>query len=49
MEEEKIEITEKHLDAIYMYIEMNFEEMTEEEKNIWLTILQKIDPNFYAD
>ena len=49
MEEEKIEITEKELDAIYFYVEMNFEGMTEEEKEFWTKILEKIDKNFYDD
>ena len=54
MEEEKeknkeIELSEKDLDAIYFYLEMNFEGMTEEEKEFWTKILEKIDKNFYDD
>lgn len=51
MEEEKkeVEIKESDLDALYFYVEMNFDSMDEEEKTFWLEILQKIDKDFYAD
>lgn len=42
-------ITDEELDALYMYLDMNYDSMSEEETDFWLEILQKIDPNFYED
>ena len=47
--EEEIKITEKELDAIYLYIEMNSDTMTDEELAMWKTVLEKFDPHFYED
>lgn len=42
-------ITEKELDAIYIYLSMSFESMTKEEKQMWINIMQKIDKQFYEN
>lgn len=43
------QITERDIDAIYLYLDMNSNSMSESEISFWLEILQKIDPNFYED
>ena len=45
----KDNISDKDLDAIYLYIESNFETLTDEEKVFWKNVLEKIDPDFYED
>ena len=42
-------ITEQELDTIYIYLSMTFDTMTDEEKDLWTTIMQKIDTEFYED
>ena len=55
MEETKAEelggkqLSEKEIDAIYMYLDMNFDSMSEEDKIFWTEILSKIDTEFYED
>lgn len=48
-QEETRELTEKELDALYIYLEMNYEDLKEEEKLMWLKILERVDKNFYED
>lgn len=43
----KDNITDKDLDAIYLYIDTNFDSFTEEEMSFWKSLLEKIDPEFY--
>ena len=43
--EEKL--TESQLDALYFYIEMNTESMTDDELKMWKEILEKLDSKFY--
>lgn len=40
------ELTEEQLDAIYIFLSMNWETFTEEEKEYWKIIMEKIDPEF---
>lgn len=47
--EDLIKQLEDNLDAIYFYVSMNLDSMTEEEKKFWTEILQKVDKNFYED
>jgi len=42
-------ITDRELDAIYFYLDMNYNSMTQEEISFWIEMLEKIDPNFYED
>lgn len=42
-------ITEKELEAIYIYLSMSFDTMTKEEKLTWINIMQKIDKQFYEN
>ena len=41
-----LEISEDELQAIYIYLAMNYEEMTMDEKLYWTYILEKIDPEY---
>jgi len=43
------QLSEKEIDAIYMYLDMNFDSMSEDEKIFWTEILSKIDKEFYED
>ena len=45
-EEEKIEITEEQLDAIYKYLAIMYDDMSDEEKLMWISILEQYDPGF---
>jgi hypothetical protein len=38
--------TEEEIDAIYKYIAMTIDEMSDEEQLMWLNILEKLDPEF---
>ena len=47
--EDLLKQLENNLDAIYFYIDMNLESMTEEEKIFWKNILEKVDKDFYEN
>jgi NTP pyrophosphatase (non-canonical NTP hydrolase) len=47
--EELLKEIKDNLDAIYMYINMNLDSMTEEDKKFWINILEKIDKDFYEN
>jgi hypothetical protein len=40
-------ITEKQLDAVYIYLSMEWDNMSDEDKNLWTLIIEKIDKNDY--
>ena len=40
-------ITEEQLEALYIYLSMSYDTMTQEEKSVWYEIMQKIDKEFY--
>lgn len=44
--EEKINIKEQDLQAIYYFLMLNYTQLTEEEKLYWYNILKNIDPEF---
>lgn len=44
--EESVEISKDQLNAIYIYLAMNYDEMLIDEKLYWNTILEKIDPEY---
>jgi hypothetical protein len=46
---ENRELTEEELDALYIYLNMYFEEMPLEQQNFWLEVLKTVDKNFYED
>ena len=47
--EGEIQLTEKELDALYLYLDMYMDDMRDEEKMFWIEILSRIDKEFYDD
>lgn len=43
------QLTEQELDALYLYLDMYMDDMSDEEKIFWTQLLEKIDPEFYED
>jgi hypothetical protein len=43
------EITEEQLDALYILLSLNWETLTDDEKEYWKIIMEKIDKNFNDD
>jgi succinate dehydrogenase flavin-adding protein (antitoxin of CptAB toxin-antitoxin module) len=43
------ELTEEQINALYLFIDMNLEGMSDEEKKMWTDILEKIDTDKYED
>jgi hypothetical protein len=39
-------LTEDQLQALYIYLSMNYESMDENEKKAWYLIMEKIDKEF---
>ena len=39
-------LTDNQIQALYMYLSMNYEDMDGEEKKAWYYIMQKIDNEF---
>jgi hypothetical protein len=40
------EISEEEIEALYIFLSLNWEEFKEEEKEYWKIIMEKIDPEF---
>jgi hypothetical protein len=40
------EITEDQLQALYIYLSLNYDSMKEDEKKVWYEIMKKIDIEF---
>jgi hypothetical protein len=40
------DLTEEQLQAIYVYLSMNYDEMTVDEKLYWNIALEKLDPEY---
>lgn len=43
------QLTEKELDALYLYLDMNMDSMSDDDLMFWTEILTKIDNKFYED
>lgn len=41
-----IDLTEEDLDGLYMFLAMNYDTFTNEEKQYWNIIMEKLDPDF---
>ena len=39
-------LTDDQIQALYIYLSMNYESMDEEEKKVWYHIMEKIDIEF---
>lgn len=44
--EEQRKALPQNVDALYIYLDAFMDEMTEEEKKMWLTVLKELDPDF---
>jgi len=40
------EITEEQIDALYVFLSMNWESLTDQEKDHWRVIMEMVDKNF---
>jgi hypothetical protein len=40
------EITDEQIQAIYIFLSFNWETLSDEEKEYWKIIMEKIDPEF---
>lgn len=41
----RINLTEKEMDLLYAYLDMELDDMSDEDKAFWYEILNKIDPD----
>ena len=41
----KINLSDKEMDLLYAYLDMELDEMSDEDKVFWYEILNKIDPD----
>jgi hypothetical protein len=41
----RINLTEKEMDLLYAYLDMELDDMSDEDKAFWYEILIKIDPD----
>lgn len=42
-------LTERELDALYVYLDMYMDSMGDDEKMFWMEMLTRIDSEFYDD
>jgi arsenate reductase-like glutaredoxin family protein len=42
----KQQLTKEELQGLYMYLNMHYEELTNEEKKNWSLIMKTLDPEF---
>ena len=45
-ETEKPQLTEDELQGIYLYLSMYYEQMTQEQKDTWIILMNELDPEF---
>jgi len=45
-ETEKPQLTEDELQGIYLYLSMYYEQMTQEQKDTWIMLMNELDPEF---
>ena len=45
-QEEKENLTEEELQGLYMYLSMNYEGMSNEEKKYWYQLMNELDPEY---
>ena len=44
--EEKYSLTEEELQSLYVYLAMQFETMSDDEKLLWIETMKTLDPEF---
>lgn len=42
-------LSDAELNALHIYLDMYYDQMTEEEQLFWLEVLKKVDKEFYED
>lgn len=47
--EEGKELTEQQLNALYVYLDMYMDAMSDDEKMFWSQLMMKLDKEFYDD
>jgi hypothetical protein len=45
-ETNKPQLTEDELQGIYLYLSMYYEQMTQEQKDTWIMLMNELDPEF---
>lgn len=43
---EKNEITEEQLEALYIYLSLNYDSFNDEEKKFWFELMNELDQEF---
>ena len=43
---EKNEITEEQLEALYIYLSLNYDSFSDEEKKFWFELMNELDQEF---
>jgi hypothetical protein len=45
-EEGKQSLTEEEIQALYLYLSMQFENMSDQQKLLWIETMKSLDPEF---
>jgi len=45
-QEEKESLTEEEIQALYIYLSMQFENMSDQQKALWIETMKSLDPEF---
>ena len=45
-QEEKESLTEEEIQALYIYLSMQFENMNDQQKMLWIETMKTLDPDF---
>jgi hypothetical protein len=45
-QEEKESLTEEEIQALYIYLSMQFENMNDQQKMLWIETMKTLDPEF---
>lgn len=45
-QEEKENLTEEEIQALYIYLSMQFENMNDQQKMLWIETMKTLDPEF---
>lgn len=45
-EEQTEKLTDKELQALYVYLSMQFENMSDQQKILWIETMKSLDPEF---
>jgi hypothetical protein len=45
-EEGKENLTEEEIQALYLYLSMQFENMSDQQKLLWIETMKSLDPEF---